>query len=52
MNYPEKRLKDVVIIFDEIDRCYQDHIITLNKHDSHENVYGIKYPPKVLRNCK
>ena len=51
MAFPEDNLKDCVVIFDEIDRCYQDQIITFTPTNI-ENQYLMKYPPKTLGICK
>ena len=51
MALPEKKLTEAIVIFDEIDRCYQDQILTFSK-TSVPNQFVIKYPPKVLRICK
>ena len=46
MSYSEEKLKDCIIIYDEIDRCFIDSIAHIS------NINGIKtlkYPPLILK---
>lgn len=46
MSYSEEKLKDCIIIYDEIDRCFLDSIAHIS------NINGIstlKYPPLILK---
>lgn len=51
MTFSEKKLADCIVIFDEIDRCYLDKILTFSKIKITNN-FTIKYSPKILGICK
>ena len=49
MSHSEEKLKDCIIIYDEIDQCFLDSIAHIS------NVNGksvLKYPPLILKKCK
>ncbi len=50
MSYSEEKLADSIIIYDEIDRCFQDSIAHVHKIPNGK--YILKYPPMILRKCK
>ena len=51
MTYNEAKLQDAIIIYDEIDRCFQDQIASIQQ-DAKTEKYFLKFPPMVLRKCK
>jgi hypothetical protein len=51
MSYNESKLEGAIIIYDEIDRCFQDQIASIQQ-DAKTNKYYLKFPPMILRKCK
>lgn len=51
MSYNESKLEGAIIIYDEIDRCFQDQIASIQQ-DIKSKKYFLKFPPMILRKCK